>query len=49
MGEMIARLEALAEESSAAEMRLPTGDELASEIQRFLRDQTGDGPDGPRG
>jgi hypothetical protein len=35
--EMIARLEAMAGEE---ELRLPTGDELAREIQRFLRDQT---------
>jgi hypothetical protein len=48
MGEMIARLEALADESSASEARLPTADELASEIQRYLRDQAGDGPDAPR-
>ncbi|MDX6376637.1 MAG: hypothetical protein QOE98_940, partial [Gaiellaceae bacterium] len=29
------------------ELRLPTGDELAREIQRFLRDQ-GDEPEPPR-
>jgi hypothetical protein len=42
--EMIARLEAMAGEE---ELRLPTGDELAREIQRFLRDQT-DESDPPR-
>jgi hypothetical protein len=35
--EMIARLEAMAGED---ELRLPSGDELAREIQRFLRDRT---------
>ena len=35
--EMIARLEAMAGEE---ELRLPSGDELAREIQRFLRDRT---------
>lgn len=34
--EMISRLEAMAGEE---DLRLPTGDELAREIQRFLRDQ----------
>lgn len=42
--EMIGRLEAMAGEE---ELRLPTGDELAREIQRFLRDQ-GNEPDPPR-
>jgi hypothetical protein len=42
--EMIARLEAMTGEE---ELRLPTGDELAREIQRFLRDQT-DESDPPR-
>ena len=41
---MIGRLEAMAGEE---ELRLPTGDELAREIQRFLRDQTDDS-DPPR-
>ncbi len=42
--EMIGRLEAMAGEE---ELRLPTGDELAREIQRFLRDQN-DEPEPPR-
>jgi hypothetical protein len=37
--EMIARLEAMAGEE---ELRLPSGDELAREIQRFLRDRNDD-------
>ena len=36
---MITRLEAMAGED---ELRLPSGDELAREIQRFLRDQSED-------
>ena len=39
--EMIGRLEALADDAANEEERLPTGDELAAEIQRFLRDQPG--------
>jgi hypothetical protein len=42
--EMIGRLEAMTGDD---ELRLPTGDELAREIQRFLRDQT-DESDPPR-
>ena len=37
--EMITRLEEMAGED---ELRLPSGDELAREIQRFLRDQSED-------
>jgi hypothetical protein len=39
----VARLEA-----AAGEQGLPSGDELASEIERFLRGQTGDPGPGPR-
>jgi hypothetical protein len=39
--EMVRRLEAVwdNEESGATELPLPSGDELASEIERFLREQ----------
>jgi hypothetical protein len=45
--EMIERLEAMAGDPDEATDRIPTGDELAVEIQRFLREQSGDEPGGP--
>jgi hypothetical protein len=44
--EMVSRLEAIAGEAEEQE-RLPTGDELAREIQRYLREQSDEGPTGP--
>jgi hypothetical protein len=49
MQEMITRLEAMAGETTSALERLPTGDELASEIERFLRDRSTEDPGPPFG
>ena len=45
--DMVRRLETMAGEDPDGPERLPTGDELASEIERFLRDRGEDGPTGP--
>ncbi len=47
--EMVHRLESMGEqeEHEEVEERIPSGDELASEIQRFLREQAGDDPPTP--
>jgi hypothetical protein len=45
MQDMIARLEAMAGDADAE--RIPTGDELATEIQKFLRERAGEDP-GPQ-
>jgi hypothetical protein len=45
--EMVARLEAMGEDAESEEQRIPSGDELASEIQRYLREQAGDDGPGP--
>jgi hypothetical protein len=37
----------LEEAAGDADMPLPTGDELASELERFLREHAGDEPEGP--
>jgi hypothetical protein len=37
----------LEEAAGEADMPLPTGDELASELERFLREHAGDEPEGP--
>lgn len=45
-GELVRQLEHHVDEAASAEAELPSADELAAEIQRFLRDQ-GSGPSGP--
>jgi hypothetical protein len=44
--EILERLESVSDEESA---EVPSGDELAAEIERFLRDQPGEGPTGSTG
>lgn len=40
----VQELERRADQEAEAEAELPTGDELAAELERFLREQRGDGP-----
>lgn len=47
-GELVRQLEHHVDQAASAEAELPSADELAAEIQRFLRDQ-GSGPAGPAG
>ena len=45
-GEMLAELERRQDEASDTEIRMPTSDELAAEVEQFLRDRGDNGKDG---
>jgi hypothetical protein len=45
-GELVRQLENHVDEAASAEAEIPSADELAAEIQRFLRDQGSGGPAG---